>query len=137
MNPKTGKFILNILAVAAVPLCLYPPYEANDILSQIGNKTHEISFDSGTFYFLFASIFFTIKAVELLALRNKNGFAEKNAAAILLVNFVAVAILAPLFSQLMIWKLETAGYNQCEDPDSISRIARGESYIYRVEQCDR
>jgi hypothetical protein len=81
------------------------------------------------------SLMITIKVVEWLSLKNKDGFAAQHAGVILLFNFITVIILAPVLSFGMVWHLESSGYVKCADPTSISRVSRGESYIFKFENC--
>jgi hypothetical protein len=135
MNPKTGKSILTAFFLAAVPACLYPIYDSIVVISEINNGAPELGFDTGVFYLFFMSLMMTIKIVEWLAIKSPSGFAANNAGAILLSNFIIIAILAPTFSFGMVWHLESSGYVQCADPESISRISRGDSYIFRQGSC--
>lgn len=94
-----------------------------------------MEFDTGAFYLLFMSLMITVKIIEWLSLRRPIGFTANNATAILLSDFIAVAIFSPILSFGMVWHLESSGYVKCVDPASISRISRGESYIFKRGAC--
>ncbi len=135
MTSHTKNVTLFILALFAVPTCIYPLYEGTIILQQIKVGAIEVNFDTGMFYLTFASLFITLCAGEFFGLRSRGGFIERNAGAILISNFIAVAILAPALSFGMVYYLESSGYTKCDDPAEISRVSRGKSYIFRLGDC--
>jgi hypothetical protein len=135
MNQKSGGIVLTLFFLAAIPACIYPIYDSIVIIKKINDDAQTLGFDTGSFYLLFMSLMITIKVVEWLSVKNKGGFAAQHAGVILLSNFITVAILAPVLSFGMVWHLESSGYVKCADPTSISRISRGESYIFKFKNC--
>jgi len=136
MNQKSGKIVLTLFFLAAIPACIYPIYDSIAIIKNINDGAQKLEFDTGSFYLFFMSLMITIKIVEWLSLKNKDGFAAQHAGVILLSNFITVVILAPALSFGMIWHMETSGYVKCADPSSISRVSRGEPYIFKFKNCE-
>lgn len=135
MNFFNKKIALHSCTLITVPACLYPLYDAIKTISHTRAGAYEIEYDTGISYLLFFSILITISVGEFFALRSRGGFIERNAGAILISNFIAVAILAPALSFGMLYHLESSGYTKCDDPAEISRVSRGKSYIFKLGDC--
>lgn len=136
MTQHTKNVTLFILALLSVPACMYPFYQGTQVLQQVKAGSIEVHFDTGAFYLTFASLFITLCAGEFFGLRSRGGFIERNAGAILISNFIAVAILAPALSFGMVHYLESSDYKKCDDPAEISRVSRGQSYIFKLGGCE-
>lgn len=136
MKANTGKYILLSMAFVSIFVCLLPLYETLLLARQLRAMAPHILFDTGTYYLFFASLLITVTVVNFFGEKNKQSFAACHAASLLIANFIVVVLLAPFGAQAVVWKLKADGYAQCDDPSELSRVSRGQSYIFSLDGCD-
>lgn len=59
MPPKTARYILIFLVIAAIPCTLYPLWVTFFLYQAITNGVQSITFDTADYFFLIASVFFS------------------------------------------------------------------------------
>ena len=130
MNQKTAQIIFiifNILALFAVG------YAVNDllfVLSSIKEQSNVIPFDTGTYYLLLMTVFWVLSIIQYFGIRNKQSKMLKHGGLVVIGWFVFTLLLANAFPYYLTNKLEKAGYERRDDPNEISRVSRGASYLY-------
>ena len=124
--------VLNVLAIPAVLFAIYEPiriYEALEINADI------IPFDSGTYYFLLASILWLISALEFIESKWQPSWLAHRASHFIAGWFIFCLILANIIPYYLEQKITDAGYISCHNQDEISRVAKGESLIFQKLDC--
>lgn len=135
MTGKTAQkifIIFNLLAFVAVG------YAVSDfifVLSSIRAEQDVIPFDTGVFYLLLMSIFWVMSIIQFSGHRNEQSKILKYANQLAIGWFLFMMLLANLVPYYLTLKLEDAGYVGCDDPKEISRVGRGESYLYIRQDC--
>jgi hypothetical protein len=129
VNQKTAQLIFlvfNLLAILAVGYAIYDFIEVNRFITTGRVK---IAFDSGTYYLLLMSIFWVLGTIQMLGKRN-NQTPPKYSSLWVVGWFILMLVLANVMSYYIENRFEHNGYVKHDDPDEISRIAKGESSIY-------
>jgi len=134
MTQKTAQLIFTVLNILAIFAVMYAALDFINITFAIKTSQNKIPFDSGNYYFLLMSVFWVMSFIQYAGLKKKQRIV-KFANQILVIWFVFMIILANLIPYYLTNKLDEAGYTQCDDPDEISRTARGESSYYIKGGC--
>ncbi len=144
MNPKTAKVIITLLGVVSIPTALYPFIEAYNVFSQVQGAADYVTFDTGVFFLTLMSVFWPINLFQWIG-QKKSMSAKKPststfhyaklkalefAGVILVAWFIATIVIANVGGNIVKSRLLENGYVACDDLSEISRISRGESFIF-------
>lgn len=136
MNKKTAKIIMIVLNLLAIPAVFFTAYDAVRIYDAVEINADIIPFDTGTYYFLLASILWLISALEIIQSKwQSNWFAQK-ASHVIAGWFIFCLILANIIPYHLEKKITDAGYIPCHNQEEISRVAKGESLIFQKSDCE-
>lgn len=129
---QLGMIIFDVLALIAVILVVDYHLEVYEGLE---SKSEELTYDSGSAYYLLALIMPCIHTLILLAeskpKRALNQFQGKIAIGVLLT--LLVLIYATSFTTQ--YSIEQAGYVACKKTRATSVEARGEAWLYKLGNC--
>lgn len=135
MDPKVARRVLCFLYVAAIPATVYPAWRLAELLHAATGREAVIRLDSGVFYFLLMSIFFSFFAIERAGTVRPSSWWIKNASKIVVAHFISALLLASaLATGLPVW-LERQGYRECGIDDG-HRVARGARMVFVLESCE-
>jgi hypothetical protein len=124
---------MSMLAIVAFG---YVIYDINSISQSIADKQSAITYDSGTYYLLLLSVFWPASYIEYTGRTKGIEAVAPFASKLILFWFLATLLLANVIPWLVEHQFESHQYVACENPASITRVARGESLIYKKHSCD-
>lgn len=135
MNSAQSQTPFLILCLLSIPVGLFGIYETIRPIVEAGSQTPTITVDSRDQYFLLASIFWLLFAIQWKGLRNDRHWLVVNAGPLILGLFLACLVLAHLIPALLTWHIESSGYHRCFPPDSTASSLRGQTYYFSNDTC--
>lgn len=123
--------ILGVICLAAVAGAAYVIYDIISISNAIANQQAVIPFDSGSAYLLLISVTWPCMYIELSSRIRGITSITKNSTKVIVIWFLATILLANVIPWYLKYEFSRNGYLACKDPAEISRLARGESIIYK------
>jgi hypothetical protein len=135
MSKKTAKIMIIILNLLAIPAVLFTVYDAIRIYDSVEFNVDIIPFDTGTYYFLLASILWIISALEIIQSKWPAKWFAQRTSQLIAGWFIFCLIFANIIPYHLEKKLTDAGYVSCHNQDEISRVAKGESLIFQKSDC--
>lgn len=135
MTQKNAQIIFVIFNVLAGFAVSYVIYDFVAVNNAIRSKGKIIPFDTGTYYYLLGTVFWVLSIIQYVGLNNKETKLLKYSNFILVIWFILMLFLANIIPYYLSNKMEDAGYEKCDDPGEISRVAKGESNFYKLSGC--
>jgi len=135
MSQRMAKLVFLIINILSVFAVAYAIYDFIDVITAIEVNQKNIPFDSGTYYLLLISVSWVLSIIQYSGIKNKKSWFVEHGNQVTVYWFVLMLLLANLIPYYLTNKLEDAGYVKCDDLAEISRVAKGESSIYKKSEC--
>ena len=126
----------------SIPATFYPFYQTLSLATSVNNAIPIIKLDTGYYYLLLMSVFWPMMLIEILGQREKEQVCStltkwllEKAGGIFIGWFITCLAMGFLGSWAAPAYLESQGYYACKNPDSISRVGRGQSIIFSLSPC--
>lgn len=136
MSPKTARLGFTFITLISIPLSIYAVVSTANLIHFIAIHAAPILFDSSNLYFILASVFWPMALAEYTGTKEKMRWFRDILPTVLIVWFVSCIAIGALGNWALKTTLEAEGYVACKNPQSISRISRTESLIYRLDGCE-